>query len=138
MISQGTSYAIFAMTRLQGPDGNFRLVREIAKEADMPPDYLAKIFNMLRKRGLLEARRGVNGGVRLAVPLSKISLFDVCEALEDEFLMSKCMLGLPECSETAPCPVHNFWKNAKQLLLNELQNIGLPQVVDSLTKRGMM
>ncbi len=132
MISLPTSYAIYALSRLNGPNGKYRLATEIAKEGDIPKDYLSKILHNLSRKNIVLSRRGVGGGFRLVTPPEEVSLFDVCVAMEDPICLKKCGLGLKICSDTSPCPIHSFWKNKREALLDELQRVKLNDVYESI------
>ena len=58
------------------------LVREIAGLTEIPPPYLAKIFQRLTEAGIVESKRGYKGGVRLTVPPEKLTLLHIDAAAE--------------------------------------------------------
>ncbi len=109
MLSQGVGYAAVALGHIAGAGGKPVLVKEIAEAAAIPAPYLAKIVHALAKRGVLITQRGVGGGVTLARPATEISLFDLCEAMDDAVVQPRCMLGTAECSDERACPAHKFW-----------------------------
>lgn len=109
MLSQATGYAAAALACVTRAGGSPVLVRDIAQEADIPAPYLAKIIQILAKRGVVSTQRGVGGGVMLARAPDQISLYDVAVALEDPVVQTRCMLGEAECSDERACPAHAFW-----------------------------
>jgi Rrf2 family protein len=58
--------------------------RAIAASLGIPPATTAKILQALGRAGIIEAREGVKGGVRLAKPARQISLGDVLAAMEQQ------------------------------------------------------
>ena len=58
------------------------LVREIAGLTQIPPPYLAKIFQRLAEAGIVESKRGYKGGVRLTVSPEKLTLLCIDAAAE--------------------------------------------------------
>lgn len=48
----------------------------------MPERFLLQVLRTLVNEGLLTSTRGVDGGYRLAKPLSQITLLDVVEAID--------------------------------------------------------
>jgi Rrf2 family protein len=48
----------------------------------MPERFLLQVLRTLVNEGLLKSTRGVDGGYRLAKPLSQISLLDIVEAID--------------------------------------------------------
>jgi Rrf2 family protein len=93
--------------------GGTLYVREISESLHIPNAFLAKIFNTLAKKQLVATQRGIRGGVSLLKAPESITLYEICEALDEPILKSRCILGLSECSDEMGCPVHHFW--AKQL-----------------------
>jgi Rrf2 family protein len=108
MISQTAEYALRAAVHLAGrTDTRPATAKEIADAVDVPVNYLHKILRMLRRHGLLTARRGSNGGFGLAKPPDSISVLDVLTAAEFELpRIKRCPLGLP-CHPDL-CPLHRL------------------------------
>lgn len=113
MLSQATGYAATAMGHIAAAGGKPVLVKEIAEAAGIPPAYLAKIVQALARKGLVITQRGVGGGVSLIRPAPDITLFEICEALDDPAVEQRCMLGVSECSDERACPCHDFWTSQR-------------------------
>jgi len=61
-------------------------IEELASVEEIPAKYLAQILSDLRNGGLVESRRGKQGGYLLAKAPDKITLFDVIALIEgDQF-----------------------------------------------------
>jgi len=54
----------------------------LAKAADVPNNYLAKVLQMLSSADLVSGRRGVGGGYRLAREANQIRLLDIVNAVD--------------------------------------------------------
>ena len=135
MLSQGTGYAATALAYAAAAGGRPVLVREMAEAADIPAPYLAKIVHALSKRGLVITQRGIGGGVSLARPAHDVTLLDLCEALADPVLQSKCLLGTAECSDDRACPAHRFWVAQRGTLLDYLRSMTVADVAAFETRR---
>ena len=61
-------------------------VKEIAKDQDIPSEYLGQIMVLLNRAGLVHGSRGPGGGYILARPPEKISVKEVIEVLEGPFV----------------------------------------------------
>ncbi len=109
MLSQSVGYAIIALGYIASAGGRPVLVKEIAHAAELPAPYLAKLIHALAKRGFVHTQRGVGGGVTLARPATDISLYELCEVLDDPIVHAICMLGGGPCSDERTCPAHRFW-----------------------------
>lgn len=109
MLSQATGYAATALGFLAAANGKSLLVKDIAEGTGVPSPYLAKIVNLLARRGILLTQRGIGGGVGLANRPGAISLYDLAVALDDASIQPRCMLGTAECTDSRACPAHTFW-----------------------------
>ena len=71
-------------------------VRALAEAAQIPPSYLAKIVNVLARKGYLATQRGLNGGVSLARPAEDINLL----RQDQEALLNSAPL-MPDSTQAA-------------------------------------
>jgi Rrf2 family protein len=104
------------------PPGKLSPVHEIAAGTGLPAPYLAKIMRQLIRAGLVRAFRGPGGGVELGQPAESITLSSLVKAVEGRAAAEACILGLGDCSETMPCPLHSQWvpmRNAVRRMLEE-------------------
>ena len=130
MISLPAGYAIKALGVLAEANGGPLLIRQIAERTGLPTPYLAKIANMLAQRGVLRTQRGVGGGVRLMDDAARISLYRICEALDDDITKRLCMLHTAKCSDERACPAHHFWTQQRDRQVEFLQSTTLADVAD--------
>lgn len=65
-------------------------VRDIAERQNIPLKYLVQILLVLKSAGLVESRRGVDGGYRLAQPADRVTLGEVIRTVEGPILPFKC------------------------------------------------
>jgi len=128
-LAKTTGYAIAAMSHLDPPGGRPVGLRDIARRARVPYAYLAKRMPGLVAAGLVRSVRGKHGGVLLARPPEEITLLQVSEAVEACQWLGRCLLGLVTCSDERACPVHNFWKDARQQIEFTLRYTTLADVV---------
>ncbi len=128
MLSQSVGYAITALGYTASAGGNPVLVKDIARAADIPPAYLAKIIHALGKRGIVSTQRGIGGGVTLARPGTDISLFELAQALDDPVVQLRCMLGNAACSNERSCPAHSYWVAQREKIHNFLKSTSVADV----------
>lgn len=81
----------------------------IAEAVKAPEAYLSKILQALNKAGLIQAKKGMNGGYSLSKQASAISLFDVISAVDPSPRFLKCPLGIP--NHKTLCPLHQKLDN---------------------------
>ncbi|HTI59505.1 Rrf2 family transcriptional regulator [Mucilaginibacter sp.] len=97
-------------------------IKEIAMGIDSPEHFLAKVLQDLSKRGIVQSVKGPNGGFYLNAESLKQSLASIVEAVDGNRIFTGCGLGLKQCSEISPCPLHHDFKAIRnqinQLLVN--------------------
>ena len=108
-----------------GADRKFVPIREVAGELGLSFHFLTKILQQLTEAGLMESYRGPNGGIALARNAAKLSLMDVVKAIDGDALFGTCVLGLAECSNSHPCPLHDMWGKQRAELAGELKRTTL-------------
>jgi Rrf2 family protein len=82
-ISRASTYAVLAAIQLsESPASPPVPCSQLAQLGDMPERFLLQVLRTLVNEGLLKSTRGVDGGYRLAKPLSQISLLEIVEAID--------------------------------------------------------
>lgn len=82
-ISRSTGYGLLAAGYLvKNKDKGAVLSQDIAKEYNIPLEYLLKILQQLVRANVLRSKRGPRGGFSLARPPQKITMLQVIEAVE--------------------------------------------------------
>ena len=76
----------------------------------------------MTKQNIITSYRGPKGGVAFARPIDSITLFEIVKSIDGEKLFDNCILGLINCSDDNPCPLHNQAAQAKNQLKITLQN----------------
>lgn len=93
-MNRSTAYGLLAIGYVaQHKDEGLAVSQTIAKEYNIPFEYLLKIMQQLVKANVLRSKRGPRGGFSLARPLNKINMLAVIEAVEGSMDVS---LGLSE------------------------------------------
>jgi Rrf2 family protein len=82
--SQAILVLVFIADKMRQGLYDFVPTRAIAESLGIPTPTTAKILHALVLAAMIEAREGARGGVRLAVPASKITLGDVLAAMEQK------------------------------------------------------
>jgi Rrf2 family protein len=62
--------------------GQYAKSDELAAAQQIPANYVLGILNTLNQTGLVETRRGADGGARLAAPAAEIAVADVIRAVD--------------------------------------------------------
>ena len=124
MFSKTCEYAIRAMIFIaqKSSDGSKVGIKEIAAGIDSPEHFIAKILQDLSREGLVLSQKGPSGGFFLDKNSLKASLADVVKAVDGDKIFTGCGLGLKQCSETRPCPLHNDFKKIRADIYKTLES----------------
>jgi Rrf2 family protein len=114
LFSRSTEYAIRAMTFLASREPGKRAgAREISEAEKIPMPFLWKILHILTRRRLVRSFKGMHGGYELAAAADKVPLGAIVSATDGAEFRDSCVLGLPECDNQNPCPLHEQWKDVR-------------------------
>ncbi|MCB9383515.1 MAG: Rrf2 family transcriptional regulator [Bryobacterales bacterium] len=134
MMSTTSQYALRALARLsREPSGAAVLGRDLARESDIPANYLSKLLWQLRNAGLVQATRGARGGYRLARPADQVRLIDVVEVFDPVHARPACLMGRGECNERDACAAHHAWKGVRDVYLEFLEKTPLAKIAGGET-----
>ncbi len=97
-MSEATALGLHAMVLAARAEGAVS-APAIAEELHASEAHLAKVLHTLTRAGLLESKRGPNGGYILAKPGSKTTLLDVYETLEGPVRRDGCLFAKPVCNQ---------------------------------------
>jgi Rrf2 family protein len=103
-------------------DGGRVGIKEIATGIDSPEHFLAKVLQDLSRRGVIQSVKGPNGGFYTNETVLQRPISDVVEAIDGNGIFTGCALGLKQCSESNPCPLHHEFKAVRSQLHHMLSN----------------
>lgn len=104
--------------------------RDIAKQMDIPDQFLGKIAQQLARAGLIEIVQGAKGGYRLRLSPSKISLLRVVEAVIGEIFLNDCLMNSECCLRSKACSVNKIWEKARNQLRDTLDQVSFDQLLE--------
>lgn len=134
MFSKTCEYALRALIYItqQTKDGGRIGIKDIAVGIDSPEYFIAKILQDLSRKGFVQSAKGPTGGFYLDNISLNRSLADIVIEMDGDKIFSSCSLGLKECSETHPCPVHNEFKDIRSNLYKLLSKKKISNFVEEL------
>lgn len=104
------------------------LLEEIAEAGELPPRFLAQIFQRLRRHDLVRSHRGAVRGYSLTRHPGEVRLGEIFEAIEGPGLFERCLFWPGRCSVKAPCDLHPLWSVLRPRLRQMLQETALADV----------
>jgi len=135
--SKSCSYAIQASLYLASTRDERRYVpiREISEQLGISYHFLTKILQSMSNQRILISYRGPHGGVGLARPASQISILDIITAVEKIDFFEECLMGLPGCGSSKPCPLHDSWERTRKKMMRTFETMSLGKLAGSV-RRG--
>src|SRR2546429_181948 len=82
-LSRKADYALISLAYLAEHQSHIVSAREIAEVRDLPLPLLMNILKVLHQRGMLRSMRGASGGYQIAADLSRFSLFELSNLLDN-------------------------------------------------------
>ncbi|GGA92076.1 RrF2 family transcriptional regulator [Mucilaginibacter rubeus] len=103
-------------------------ISEVAEAIGAPVHFTARILQGLSRKRVISSSKGPHGGFYIENS-AKVYLIDIIRAIEGDGLFNACILGLKNCSDTKPCPVHDEIKAVRTQLLLEFNKKSLRDLV---------
>lgn len=113
MFSKACEYAIRSSIFIAGQSmlGKKTSLKDTAKAIDSPVAFTAKILQKLILHQFLISEKGPRGGFSMtSQQLDAVRLKDLVFTMDGDRLYKGCGLGLQECNESEPCPLHHHFK----------------------------
>ncbi|HEX7572847.1 MAG TPA: Rrf2 family transcriptional regulator [Bacteroidota bacterium] len=137
IFSRQCEYALQAVVFLAlQKEGERVSIKDLTKKLDIPYHFLAKIFQDLSRKGLLESLKGPGGGFSLGMAARDITLFHIVEAIDGVDFTQKCVMGFAECSGKHPCAVHEKWAALRDGIYSMLVSKDVAQLAMEMKKPG--
>ena len=133
-ILKHTDYAARIVLYIAGlGPGAHITISEIISQRLMPGPFVRRVVARLASTGILRTSRGSGGGVALGRPPSKISMFDVIQAMEGNIVLNRCVTHPDDCPFSDECPVRQTWMVISEGLEKALQKV----TFESLLKKPL-
>lgn len=106
MLSQTAEYALRAMSVVSAKSPESIDTGQIAAATKIPPAYLSKVLQALRRAGIVKSRRGHGGGISLAREPEELTILEIINAVDPIQRITKCPIGLA-AHGVKLCPMHS-------------------------------
>ncbi|MDF1697963.1 MAG: Rrf2 family transcriptional regulator [Saprospiraceae bacterium] len=120
MFSKACEYAIKAVLHIafKSNDNERVGVKEIAKAINSPEAFTGKIMQQLSKNKIVKSIKGPAGGFWIGEEERlKLNIMDIVKVIDGDKLYTECGLGLENCNNEKPCPVHQEYSKIKEALI---------------------
>lgn len=121
-------YGMRALLELAGSDGP-ATGESLARAQRLPLKFLAAILNDLRRAGLVQSQRGLEGGYRLGRPADQITVADVMRALDGPLAEVRGLRPEMTSYEGPAARLQEVWVATRASLRAVLENVTLHDMV---------
>jgi Rrf2 family protein len=135
MLSHTCKTAIKAVIYLscKSEEGEKAGMKEIAEHINASEHTVGKILQTLARQGLINSMKGPSGGFYLNDTQQSQPISNIVETIEGKQVFKECGLGLSKCSATHPCPIHNEYKVARDLIEQLFHEKKIKDLCDPVT-----
>lgn len=129
MLRRESQYALEGLLVLaRQPQGGVMLLKHVAQAANVPANFLARIFQKLKRHNLITGHRGAVRGYALARPAHKITLREVFEAIEGPAVFRRDLFPSRGTGEPHGHRLHREWAPLAASLRAVMDETTLAQV----------
>lgn len=138
LFSRSTAYGIRTLVYLavRSSDENRLGIKQIASDLGFPEPFLAKVLQNLARKQIVVSSKGPHGGFYLDEAAKQISLLQLIDRIEGLDFFDQCGLGLSECNDDKPCPIHKNYQIYKGDLYKLLSDKSINDMKDDV-KQGI-
>ena len=91
-------------------------IKEVAEFINANEHTIGKVMQTLVKHNIIKSLKGPSGGFFITEEQQVQPIINIVEAIDGKELFISCGLGLSRCSASHPCPIHNEYKEARDIL----------------------
>ncbi len=136
-VSKLTDYATIVMTCLAEAKADVMSAQQLAERARLEVPTVSKLLKQLAHADLVESRRGVNGGYRLARKPDQISFADIVTAMEGPIGMTECCAQSGLCDHESHCGVRVNWQRISDAIRIALESVTLADMLHASPRRAI-
>ncbi len=135
MLSRKTKYGLEAILHLARHAGQGHiLISELARAERIPKKFLEAILLELKKKGLLDSKKGKGGGYFLRRPPGEIMMGEVIRILEGPLAPVSCVSRTAyrkcdDCQHDDVCGIRIVMKDVRDAMAKILDHTSLADVV---------
>jgi Rrf2 family protein len=138
MLSSKAKYAVRAAVHLaaRAQDGTWAQASAIADDEVIPRKFLEMILVQLRDQGIVESRRGAQGGYRLLREPARVSLADIIRIVDGPLALTPCasrtrFRPCTDCVAVSLCRLQPVMQQARDAVAAVLEQCSLATLANA-------
>lgn len=134
-LSTHTRYAIRLVFELHLANAPVSIAR-LSEITHINEKLVETLHTVLKRNGITDSILGAHGGIRLAKPLSAISLGRMIDLFDDGVKFVVCFGDKSNnCPRQAVCETRSIWKIVSDRIGRELDGISLASILDQYSSK---
>src|SRR6185295_2876601 len=109
-------------------------IQTISEEQKIPKRFLEQILNDLKSARIVESKRGIAGGYRLAKPPCEITLASVIRHIEGALAPISCVserfYEKCSCPDESRCAIRSIMKEARDAVVKVMERVTVAELCD--------
>ena len=89
---------------------------DISEDINASSHTVGKILQTLVRHGIIKSTKGPTGGFYITKSQKNQEIISIVEAIDGKHIFDGCGLGLSQCTENHPCPIHNQYKGIRDTM----------------------
>ncbi|SEB71069.1 Rrf2 family protein [Tenacibaculum sp. MAR_2009_124] len=141
MFSKSCEYGLRATIYVaeQSSLGNRVGLKTIALAIDSPEAFTGKILQTLTRNNIITSIKGPYGGFVIEDhQVKKLKLSEIVKVLDGDKIYTGCGLGLKQCNEKSPCPLHYKFVEIREQLKNMLEENTLHDILYTNGRKNLL
>lgn len=125
LITRDTDYAIRSLLFIGEKKQKAVSAKELTGILKIPRPFLRKILQVLNKAGVLESRKGVNGGFILKKDPGQIYLTELMKIYQGPFKLNECLFKKMPCANKSRCVLRKKIGKIEKYVFSQLSSISI-------------
>lgn len=113
-------------------------IQTVSDEQNIPKRFLEQILNDLKSAGLVQSKRGVAGGYRLARPPEEISIAEIIRHIEGALAPVSCVserfYEKCSCPDESRCPIRAVMKEIREAVVRIAERVTIAELCERARK----
>jgi Rrf2 family transcriptional regulator, cysteine metabolism repressor len=132
-VSTRGEYGVRAMVALAHNYGNGPMsIAAVSKASSVPTAYLEQLIGPLRRAGLVESKRGAQGGYQLSRPPELVRVGEVYRVMEGPVAPMECVsedVSEQTCPLIDGCETRPVWLRMREAIVDAIDSITLADLI---------
>ncbi len=138
MLSNASKYAIRSVLFLakNSSKENKYGAKSISDELEIPLHFIAKLLQQLVKANVISSSKGPRGGFYTTTNDLNNNVCTILDEIEAGDVFEPCFMGLPQCGDENPCPVHHIVAPFKEAILEKFKHQSIADFAIEIKEDG--